>query len=99
MKAEIAWPVGLLLAAALAFGVALSLATGCAGAAQDATDSASNFSNLLADQECARQARQAATGAALAVPSDAGPNAEKHARHVAALAAFDACESKKDGGL
>lgn len=81
--------------------IAIFLLAGCAGAdvSQVGVDSASNFANVTADARCAQEARQAATDAAMATPSDAGPNAEKHARHVAAMAAFDACESKKDGGI
>ena len=67
---------------------------------QPAADAEHGFEHTVGLARCGQEARQAATTASLALPSDAGADAEKHARRVAALDAFDKCvDSMKDGGI
>lgn len=85
-------PTGLLVIGAL-------LLAGCAGS-QAADDAQHGFEHSVGLARCGQAARQAATDAQLALPSDAGAEAGKHARRVAALGAFDSCvDSMKEGGV
>lgn len=72
---------------------------GC-GASQVEADAEHGFDHTVALSRCGQVARQAATDADNALPSDAGADAVKYVRRHAALDAFDRCvDQMKEGGI